>query len=253
MLSVNVDMSPETRMGLERALAGPGLSMVFQPIFDLQARTAGGRTVVGLEALARFDIAKPPLLMFAAAEAVGLGVELETAALTAALDFLPELPQGVFLTVNASTKAVLSGQVNRLIAATASDRVVLDLVEAGRVNKSSLRGDFANLSRALSSLYEIGARVAMDDIAVSPVRLKDLVLLPFDFLKLDRTLVDGVDWNPDTRATVKALAELADTMGVSVIAEGIETRQELDSLLRLGIRYGQGYLLGRPERFQTWT
>lgn len=252
MLTAHIDMSPQTRMGLERALAGPGLSMVFQPIFDLQGHMAGGRTVVGLEALARFDIAKPPLLMFAAAETVGLGVELETAALAAALEFVAELPQGVFLTVNASTTAVLSGQVGRLIAGVVSDRVVLDLVEAGCINRRSLRGDFARLVRALSSLHDIGARVAMDDIAVSPVRLKDLVLLPFDFLKLDRALVNGVDWNIDTLATVKALIELADAMEVSVIAEGIETRQELDSLLKLGIRYGQGYLLGRPERFETW-
>ena len=95
-------------------------------------------------------------------------------------------------------------------------------------------------------LRELGVRVAVDDLGTGYSSLEYLTRLEVDTLKVDRILVAGLDADPRNRAVVEAIALVARRLGLALIAEGIETREQLEMLQELGCRYGQGYLLARP-------
>ena len=91
-----------------------------------------------------------------------------------------------------------------------------------------------------------GVAVALDDFGSGFTPLGHLTALPIDRLKLDRTVVAGIDRRPRQAALVEAMVTIAEKLGIELLAEGIETRAERDALVALGVRFGQGYLLGRP-------
>ena len=229
------------------ALKGSGLAMVFQPIFDLRAWVLGGSATVGFEALARFSGGYGPGEVFAAAKAAGFGLELETRAVRAALESLDRLPTDAFLSINVSSELVASGGLGELLRSPDADRVVLDLIEGGRLADMDSVGGIDDLIRALTDLQTGGVRIALDDtICGVEESLPELVLLPFDILKIDQPMVCDVDKSPDRAVGIAALVQLATASGADVIAEGIETAEELAALIDIGVRYGQGYHLAYP-------
>ena len=129
-------------------IADGALRMVYQPIVDL----AGGQTV-GVEALARFDCDPPraPAAWFAEAAAVGLAVELDLAAVEAALGALDWLPEDVFLSVNVSPATAISGRLHECLRGIPSHRIVLELTEHTRID------DYDILRSALDVLRQEGA------------------------------------------------------------------------------------------------
>ncbi|NOY56030.1 MAG: EAL domain-containing protein [Actinobacteria bacterium] len=259
-MDVNLGQSPGGRVAsssqfaeLARAVvAGSKVTMVFQPIFDLRERRDGGRSPVGVEALARFGIAGSPQLVFDAAEGMGLGVDLEIATLRAALAYLDRLPAGMFLTVNVSATALASGRVGEAIPAEVAERVVLDLVAGAQVVETCDEAGLDRLVEAISDVRRAGVRVALDDVAMAPEVVSDLVLLPFDILKLDRAVVSGIDADSTKQAAARAIVDLAETLGVPVMAEAIETEAEAKVLVEQGVLFGQGFHLGRPAVFGGW-
>jgi len=238
---------------VREVVAGSRVTMVFQPIFDLRERRDGGRSPVGVEALARFGIAGSPQLVFDAAERMGLGVQLEVATLRSALAYLDRLPAGMFLSVNVSATALASGRIAETIPAQVADRVVLDLVAGCQVIDASAETGFDRLVEAISDVRRAGIRVALDDVAMAPEAVSDLVLLPFDILKLDRAVVNGIDADLAKQASAKAIVDLAETLGVPVMAEAIETEKEAAALVEQGVLFGQGFHLGRPAVFGAWA
>ena len=211
--------------------------MEFQPVTDL----ATGHTV-GAEALARFHhhLHQPPNEWFDQARAVGRGLELEIAAVAAALDLLPQLPPGIFAAINISPQAVTSPQLAAVLRHVPVDRVVLELTEHIRVD------DYAALLTALAPLREQGVRIAVDDAGAGYAGLLHVPRLQPDMVKLDIALIRNIDHDPAKRALVTALIAFAAETGAVLVAEGIETAAELATLQRLGIPYGQGYHLSRP-------
>ncbi|GBE21921.1 MAG TPA: EAL domain-containing protein [Actinobacteria bacterium] len=245
--------SPNEFAGLvHEIVTGSKVTMVFQPIFDLRERRDGGRSPIGVEALARFGIAGSPQLVFDAAERMGLGVELEIATLRSALAYLDRLPAGMFLSVNVSATALASGRIAEAIPAQVAERVVLDLVAGGQAVDASDEAGFDRLVEAISDMRQAGIRVALDDVAVAPEAVSNLVLLPFDILKLDRAVVNGIDADAAKQASAKAIVDLAETLGVPVMAEAIETEEEAATLVEQGVLFGQGFHLGRPAVFGAW-
>lgn len=214
--------------------------MVFQPIMDLHSGEA-----VGVEALARFSI--PPLRAtdqwFAEAAEVGLGTELEMAALCSALEELHKLPSGLYLSLNASPETMMSETFRSAVAATTGERVVLELTEHTGVE------DYERLCDSISELRSNGVRLAVDDAGAGFSSMRHILNIQPDIIKLDVGLTRGIDRDPARRALGSALLTFGlEAFDASLIAEGIETPKELSTLQSLGYPYGQGFYLGRPMR-----
>jgi EAL domain-containing protein (putative c-di-GMP-specific phosphodiesterase class I)/CheY-like chemotaxis protein len=224
------------RGAIERFVAGEGVSMVFQPIVDLVTNAT-----VGLEALARFAVPppRPPDRWFAEAVSLALGVQLEVTTMTRALRALPSIPPDVYLAVNCSHRAAVSSEVAELLTPHAR-RVVLEITEHEAVE------DYDHLVGALASLRAMGARVAIDDAGAGFASLRHTVRIAPDIVKLDLSLTRDIDTDRAKRALAGALVSFAHEMGFSLVAEGIESRAELDALRELGVTYGQGFFLAEP-------
>ena len=224
-------------------LANHAVEIVFQPIVDL--RTGGE---IGAEALARFEgpSVRPPDVWFAEAKAVGLGVELEMAAIESALGQLGRLPSGLYLSVNASPDTITSSEFRAAVADIAAERVVLELTEHESID------DYVLFEEAVNELRSNGIRLAVDDAGAGFSTFRHILNLHPDVIKLDVGLSRGIDADPARRALVHALLAFGlDAFDAVVVAEGIETEGEFSTLRGLGCRYGQGFYIGRPCRLSV--
>jgi EAL domain-containing protein (putative c-di-GMP-specific phosphodiesterase class I) len=221
-----------------RVIEGDGLTVALQPIVDLRS----GR-VQGVEALARFDPPPDwgPREWFEEADAIGLRVDLELAALARCLGWLDRLPDYWFLSVNLSPDAITSEGVRRLLLREPADRIVVEVTEHARV------ADYAGLLEALQGFRSRGGTLAIDDAGAGFASLRHVVVMQPDVIKLDISLTQGIDRDRNRRALTSAMISFATDVGATIIAEGIETGDELDALRSLGVRYGQGFYLGRPR------
>ncbi|MCK9921719.1 EAL domain-containing protein [Frankia sp. AgPm24] len=225
---------------VRRVLDNGGPSLVYQPIFDLRT----GATA-GVEALSRFPTsATDPEQWFAHAASVGLGIELELAAVRKALPVLRRGPPSAQLAVNVSPSTLVGGLIDLLITSAAHadlSRLVVEITE----HESNFE-DPAVL-HAARELRNLGARIAVDDIGTGYSGLQRLVNLRPEVIKVDRCLIHGINTDPVRRATAIALVYIGQEIDSSIIAEGIETSAELAAVQNAGICYGQGHLLARPN------
>jgi EAL domain-containing protein (putative c-di-GMP-specific phosphodiesterase class I) len=228
----------DARARIEPILLDPGLlSVVVQPVVDL-----GTGEVFAVEALARFaaEPQRSPDQWFDDAHRCDLGVALEVLAVTRALAVLDELPQHLAMTINVGPDAVRSPLFLEALERAPRDRLILELTEHTEVD------DYRELLAALRRLRRSGLRVAVDDTGSGYSGLAHILKIAPDFIKVDRELTSGVDLDPVRRALALALVTFAADTGAQIVAEGIETEDELAELRRLGVSYGQGYHLGRP-------
>ncbi|MGI8616257.1 MAG: EAL domain-containing protein [Actinomycetota bacterium] len=234
---------------IEEAIHGDVLETMFQPILDLE----DGR-VRGVEALARF-MTRPrrsPETWFAEAASHGLLTQLELAAATRAFDHLGVIPEGVYLSVNFSPGTICATRLAEMLRSIPARRVVLELTEQSPIV------DHEEVRAHLAELRALGSRLAVDDVGNGFSGLGHVVELSPDLLKFDRSLVSGVDSDATKRALIARLTSFAAEVGMEVVAEGIETAAELDTLRALGVETGQGFLLGRPGPLppvtnETWA
>jgi EAL domain-containing protein (putative c-di-GMP-specific phosphodiesterase class I) len=222
---------------IDGAVAVDGMRMVFQPIVELD-----GGSVVGLEALARFTGPphRPPDEWFADAEAVGRGTELELLAVERALAQLASVPNDVFVSINVSPVVARTLAFDACLARFPGRRIVLELTEHTKIR------DYQGLRIYIDRFRERGVRIAVDDAGAGYASLQHILSLQPDVIKLDIGLTRNVDTDPARRALGSCLVRFAGEIGAEVVAEGIETAAELDTLRALGIRWGQGFYLGRP-------
>ena len=221
-----------------RSVIRNDLRMAYQPIVDL----ASG-ALVAVEALARFDTtpARPPNLWFAEAQQLGMATDLEVAAIRLALEDLDRLPAGVRLSVNTSIGTLLSGALHEALPASVCDRLVIEVTETAIVPS------YAALLEAFAALREQGARLAVDDLGAGFAGLSHLAGLRPDVVKIDRGIVRFVGGDTHHDALVAAIVDFGRTTGATVVGEGIETAEQLESLIRAGVRQGQGYLFAAPD------
>lgn len=206
---------------------------VFQPVISL-----GTGAVVGYEALTRFDDGTRPDLVFAEAHEVGMGHDLERACLRASLDAAQGLPEATWLAVNVSPTLVLAGEVAPLLAGL-DRRFVLEITEHVEIP------DYAALRHGLERID--GVWVSVDDAGAGYASLRHILELRPDIVKLDIALVRGIDADPARQAMVAGMRHFASETLTHLLAEGVETQAEADTVRRLGVEYVQGYLFGRPE------
>ncbi|QSR28278.1 hypothetical protein CFH99_21885 [Nocardioides aromaticivorans] len=208
------------------------MSAVFQPIVDLHSDA-----VLAHEALSRFEGASPQEV-FERALRDGTAPTVEARAVRAAL---AAWPGGSLLALNLSPTALVSRAVEQVLPWDMSGLIV-ELTET----------DLAECSDAvmvtLEGLRARGALLAVDDFGTGLSNVHRIAMLRPDLIKLDMSLVRGVDADPRLHGAIAATLVLAQHTGSRVIAEGIETQAERDCLVGLGVRLGQGYLIGRPAQ-----
>jgi EAL domain-containing protein (putative c-di-GMP-specific phosphodiesterase class I) len=229
----------EAATRIQRVLDGDApFSMVFQRIVDLR----GGR-IVGYEALARFvgEPSRPPDVWFREAAEVGLGLELERLAVCKALVQLPSLAPELFLSVNASPELVTSAGFLTALEGSATERVIVEITEHAPVH------DYERLARALDVLRDRGVRVAIDDAGAGFASLRHILELAPNFIKLDLSITRDICTRQASRSLAAALVTFAHGIDAMLIAEGVETTEQLGALDLLGVPLAQGYYLGRPE------
>jgi EAL domain-containing protein (putative c-di-GMP-specific phosphodiesterase class I)/DNA-binding response OmpR family regulator len=224
----------EVRGELEAVLDRTAFEPFFQPIVEL----ATGRTI-GYEALTRFHDGTPPDRRFADASAIGLGLELESACLTAAVEASPYLPGSGWLSLNVSPDLLLERDRLRSCLRDALRPTVLEVTEHVAIE------DYTAFRAAVATLGP-GVRVAVDDAGAGFASFRHIIELRPDFVKLDIGLVREIDRDAVRQALVAGIVYFARKSGCRLIAEGIETVDERDQLGLLGVELGQGYLLGRP-------
>lgn len=214
------------------------LTMVYQPIVELSS----GLTV-GAEALARFNAVpiRPPDEWFAEAAEAGVEVQLELAAIRKAISESAQLPVHAYLAVNASPSTIRSGALADLVSRGSARPLVVEMTERADV------GDLIPLAEAMDRLSRHEVRFAVDDAGSGFVSLSHLLQLRPDIVKLDRALIENIDADPARRAVVSALVNFASETGITLIGQGIETAEELGTLMDMGVRLGQGYHLARPD------
>lgn len=228
----------EARERVARVLAERAVRTVYQPLVDL--RTGG---TVGVESLSRFDAepARGPDLWFAEAAEVGLGLALEVLAVERALEALADLPEPLFLTVNVSPTALLSPDLRARCDPAVAPRLVLELTEHVPVQ------DYEALARAVAPYRAEGARLAVDDAGAGYAGFQHLVGLAPDIVKLDMSITRRIQCVAAQRAVAGALVLYTAETDTQLVAEGIETEAELETLRGLGVDWGQGYHLARPQ------
>ncbi len=222
-------------------LKGAAFGPVFQPIVELATGAC-----LGFEALTRFSSGAAPDSVFADAWAAGLGAEIELATLAASVKAAEALPPGGWLSVNVSPGLVTANGRLAAVLLRADRPVVLEVTEHVAVE------DYAVLRTAVRRLRPT-VRVAVDDAGAGVANFSHLVELRPAFVKLDIGLVRGIESDRTRQALVLGLLHFARDVSSEVIAEGVETEEELATLKRLGVPLAQGYLLGRPEPVETWA
>lgn len=224
---------------LQAVVAEPDLLRLHaQPIVEL---TSGA--VAGYEMLSRFTgpWQAAPDVWFAAAERWGLNATLQARALRNGIAARTLLPPNTFLTINVDPH-LLSDEavVDALTEPQDLTRLVLELTEHTKASDDGIAADVLNHVRSTGGL------VAMDDAGTGYAGLTALLALRPQVVKLDRELITGLDTDPVKRALVEVFGDLAGRMDAWIIAEGIETEAELNTLIGLGVPLGQGWALARP-------
>ncbi|SEL65108.1 diguanylate cyclase/phosphodiesterase [Pseudoxanthomonas sp. GM95] len=223
-------------------LAGTDFGMVFQPIVRLDTQR-----VVAHEALMRPHDGQSPLALLDAARDLGRLGELETLAVRSATSSF-DFASGGLLFVNLSVHAVLQNprrpqQVLESLQSSGHDlrRFVIEITERDIVE------DSGRLAHALGFLRAAGVRIALDDFGNGHSNFELWHELAPEFVKLDRYLVHRIAESGGRLSIVKALVQVAESLGTELVAEGVEDGQDLRIVQDLGIPYAQGYLLGRPN------
>jgi len=244
---VSASQQPQAELSamIARVAATGALRAVFQPIYDLT--TGVPRGFEGLVRPLPDSGFSDPASLFEAAEVTGRTAELDIACLNTVMETASRLRLPGTLAINLSPRTLEMDDFSvhallRLIARHGLDprHIVLELTEREAVE------DLGRLRQAVDACRVAGIRLAADDIGAGNAGLRLLSQLRFDIVKIDLSLVQGGAIRDASLEVVRTLRDLADRWGALVIAEGIETPNQLDLVRSLGINAGQGYLLGRP-------
>lgn len=230
---------------LQNLILSEGMSAVYQPIVDL-----GTGDIFGYEALSRGpkrSLLESPATLFSVADEVDLTYELDRACFRNALRsaqgmspvhrlFVNLLPMSfydsTFIELEAGNLLSAAGLTPANIVFEITERLAIE--------------NFATFRRALASYTAMGFGVAIDDVGTRHANLETVMSLRPNFIKISDVLIRGVARSPVKREMLRSLGRIANAVDAVVVAEGIETIEDLVCLRDLGMRYGQGYYMARP-------
>ncbi|MFF9275501.1 EAL domain-containing protein [Streptomyces griseosporeus] len=241
----------DLQLRLDTAIARHEFDLRYQPVVDIRAGE-----VVGFEALARWprlgQDAVPPGQFIPLAEETGRISTLGAWVLrnsTADIARLQRRMPGVrppYLSVNVSTRQWRdNGFLNEVCRAVESAGLAPHTLQL-ELTESVLMQRTPQIDGLLRALKDLGVSIAVDDFGTGFSSLRYLRDFPIDVLKIDKSFIDEIPSDPQQVALVEGIVHLADTLGLEVIAEGIETPEQERLLADIGCRYGQGFLFARP-------
>ena len=240
----------QARLNEERELihliVAEEIHSVFEPLVEIRTGS-----LLGYEALSRGPKGtswESPAKLFRVAEGIDLLFELDCLCRRSALRSVAgKLPSSAALFLNCLPSAIrdpsFSGpHLAQTLEVCGLDprRVVLEISEQESIENQ------ATFLEAVDFYRNLGIRIALDDVGSGYASMAAVLDIKPDVIKIDLTLIRSVDQDPARQELVNTLNHLAQKIGAVVIAEGIETREELEALQRIGVPYGQGYLFGHP-------
>ncbi|HEY7629630.1 MAG TPA: EAL domain-containing protein [Thermoleophilaceae bacterium] len=237
---------------LRRALDRDEMHLVYQPVIEVDS----GR-IVGVEALLRWQHPKhglvPPLDFIPVAEESGLIVELGDWVLREAMRKAAHWrhiarpgENPIVVSVNLSARQVSERDLAASVAQALRDTGVEAPQIALEMTETVLVEDTQMAAETLHALEDIGVKLVLDDFGTGYSSLGYVKRFPLSFLKIDRSFVAELGRNGRDAAIVSAIAEMARALGARVVAEGVETEQQLEGIRKLGCELAQGYLFSRP-------
>ena len=234
----------ETMSQFKAIVSGRKLRAVYQPVLYIQ-----NDAVIVYEALIRGPAGgelESPDVLFAAAREAGLELEFDNLCLETIFGGVPGAARGKKLFVNASSKllahSVFLDERNLSRIQRAHPHVVIE------VSEKEVVIDYAAFREVLERLRSSGLEIAIDDAGSGYSGLESILQLRPEFIKVAESIVHRLHEDTIKREIITAFASLGRQINAALVAEGIEEREELESLLALGVGYGQGFLLGRPRR-----
>ncbi|MFZ3483507.1 putative bifunctional diguanylate cyclase/phosphodiesterase [Sphingomonas sp. 3-13AW] len=230
---------------LHGALARREFSLHFQPIFDLETDE-----ILSCEALLRWENRRlgtvSPAEFIHIAEESGLIVEIGGWVLREACRIASAWPPHVRVAVNLSPIQLQSANLLTVIMTALSESgLPAERLEL-EVTESVLLYDIEASLAVLNAINRMNVATTLDDFGTGYSSLSYLTKFPFQKLKIDRSFIVDLDEHPAHAAIVQTVVELATTLGMHTVAEGIETPEQLEQLRRTRCTAGQGFLLGRP-------
>lgn len=209
---------------------------------------------VGFEALARWSCngrPVPPTDFIPIAEESGLIVQLGTHVLERALAAATALERPWFrfgtVAVNiAAAQLKTDGFAAQIAAMLSRYRIAAENLELEITENTLLDRGADKIARALGELKQLGVKLALDDFGTGYASLVHLKRFSVDRLKIDRSFVCDIETSQDSSAISRAIISLAHSLGLKVVAEGVETKEQLKFLRGQRCDFGQGYLFGRP-------
>lgn len=237
---------------LRSALVRDEMHLNYQPIVDITTnRTAG------FEALLRWENGRlgsvSPAVFVPLAEDTGTIVEIGKFVIRSACDFASRLGREtdstLMMSVNISTRQIISEQFVELVAETLRESGLPRHSLKLEVTETTVMQDPDQSIELLTELQESGVSIGLDDFGTGYSSLSYLHRVPLNMLKIDRSFVTEMFCGAENMAIVETIMTLAQSLGLDVVAEGVETREQLDCLRRLGCRYVQGFLFSEavPE------
>jgi EAL domain-containing protein (putative c-di-GMP-specific phosphodiesterase class I) len=239
-----------TETELRRALEGGEFQVWYQPMIDLVT----GRPV-STEALVRWEHPErgltAPLEFIHVAEEMGLiadlGLEVLDRACRQTATWQQQFDMSLGVSVNVSGRQATNPQFPAEAAGIAQRSELRERTLTLEITESVLMEEADSPTAILGTMQEHGLTVALDDFGTGYSSLSRLKRFPLDVLKIDRSFISGVDSNAADRAIVKATIDMAHAVGLKVVAEGVETREQEDYLRAFGCDRAQGYLYARPQ------
>ena len=233
---------------LRQALVPGGLepfTLAFQPVIALRTQRTSS-----LEALVRWDLGPdssiPPSEIVMLAERLGLISHLDRWVLATACKAAAIWPEPWLVSVNVS--ALSFGLVD--VVAMVKDALAPSGLPAARLviemTETAFAGDVIQARKAVEGIRALGSRISLDDFGAGHGSLSTLRQFPFTGMKIDRTLVEGICTDPIQAHMVRLIADFGHALGVRVVAEGVETVEQLRAVAECGVSLVQGYLLAKP-------
>jgi len=243
LLQVEAELRQATRKG--------EFKLYFQPLISIRRRC-----IIGFEALLRWEHPQRGLLnpdyFLQDASALGVLDELEDQIFDQALQQLAEWHSDlsiapVSMAINVSAQRFVQPDLPERLAAQCSRHGVSPGMVTLEITESSAISDFEAGLETISRLRERGIKVSLDDFGTGYSALAHLQRLNVDYVKLDRSFVSGVETDERQLALTRAIVELIHSLGMQVLAEGVETRTQLGHMIQCRVDYVQGFLLGEPQ------
>jgi EAL domain-containing protein (putative c-di-GMP-specific phosphodiesterase class I) len=231
---------------LQSALANGEFELFYQPIVNLE-----DNKISSFEALLRWRHPErglvSPAEFISVAEEMGLIIPLGEWVLRTACVEAATWPDDIRVAVNVSSIQLTNKNlINAVVGAVASAGIRPNRLELEITESVFIKNTFANLA-TLKSLHELGVRFAMDDFGTGYSSLGYLLRFPFSKIKIDRSFITGLPDKNESRAIVRAVADLARSLNMRVTAEGVETAQQLEQIRILGCTEMQGFLFSPPR------